>query len=112
VNYNAPWFGHRSVFEWMLRESEQHVEEWNDAWSQNGGDGMGNSEMISTILGADRGEQVTQVRGGRLPRSVWAYQENDPWTMIQSVREGAWFVTGIKTRTMYDMLIEAHEGAP
>ena len=136
TNYNAPWFGHRNVFEMMLREAEEHVEEWNDAWgaaeSSDGqpGEGMGNSEMISTVLHSLsthskfdeewlRGHppltlpiEERVVSGGRLPRSVWAYQENDPQMLLRATREGAWFVTGIKTTELYDQLLLAHEGAP
>jgi hypothetical protein len=107
VNYNAPWFAHRRVWSRMLRESEQHVEEWDAAWSANGGAGMGNSEMISTILGADRGLEGG-IQGARLPSSVWAYQENDPALMLRSAAQGVRFVTGIKTPQMYEQLVQAY----
>jgi hypothetical protein len=107
VNYNAPWFGHRKVFERMLRESEQHVDEWDAAWSANGGAGMGNSEMVSTVLGADRGH-AEGIQGARLPSSVWVYQENDPALLLRSAAQGVRFVTGIKTRELYDQLVQAY----
>mgnify|MGYP003429334334 CR=1 FL=1 len=130
TNYNAPWFGHRNVFERMLRESKAHVEEWHQAWSSveftsdgTPGEGMGNSEMISTVLGHSnepcefdglRGHEPCHskdLQGGRLPRSVWTYQEGDPGLLLRSVQEGAWFVTGLKSPALYSDLVQAYEAA-